>query len=114
MEPAVSTVLAEVLSQLTAWGDLEDLWVLQGFQANRKLASQAGGVPHSRRNSWQTQAPGFTNFSEQNTVVTGSSSLILLSTFSLLRFQRLNDWGLKGLRFGNWRKAVNQLTIPPN
>ena len=84
MEPAVATVLAEAFSQLTAWGDLEDLWVLQGFQANRKPVSQAGGVPHSRRNPWQAQAPGFTNFSGQNTVVTGGSALILLSTFSFL------------------------------
>ena len=52
--------------------------------ADRKPASQAGGVPHSRRNPWQAQAPGFTNFSGQNTVVTGGSALILLSTFSFL------------------------------
>ncbi|TGD19481.1 hypothetical protein EGT51_04760 [Levilactobacillus suantsaiihabitans] len=58
MAPAVSTVLAEVLSQLTAWGDLEDSRVLRGLQANRKPASQAGGVPHSRRNPWQPQATG--------------------------------------------------------
>ena len=70
MEPAVATVLAEGLSQLTAWGDLGDLRVWQGFQANRKPASQAEGVPYSRRNPWQAQAPSLTNFSGQNTVVT--------------------------------------------
>ena len=81
MEPAVSTVLAEVLSQLTAWGDFEDLRAGQGFEANRKPAFQAGGVPHSRRNPWQAQAPSFTNFSGQNTVATGISALILRSLF---------------------------------
>ncbi len=54
MEPAVSTVLAEVLSQPTAWDDLEDWRVVPGFKANRKTAPQAGGVPHSRRNLWLT------------------------------------------------------------
>ncbi|TGD19623.1 hypothetical protein EGT51_03720 [Levilactobacillus suantsaiihabitans] len=60
MEPAVSTVLAEVLSQPTAWGDLGDWWVVPGFQANRKPVPQAGGVPHSRRNLWQPQALVYT------------------------------------------------------
>ncbi len=36
MEPAVSTVLAEVLSQPTAWGDLGDWRGLPGFKANWK------------------------------------------------------------------------------
>ncbi len=58
MEPAVSTVLAGVICQVTAWGDLRDWWSLPGFQANRKPAFQAGGVPHSRRNPWQPQATG--------------------------------------------------------
>ncbi|AYM02498.1 DUF1720 domain-containing protein [Levilactobacillus yiduensis] len=58
MEPAVSTVLAGVLSQPTAWGDLRDSRFWRGFQANRKPASQAGGVPHSRWNPWQPQATG--------------------------------------------------------
>ncbi|AYM02706.1 hypothetical protein D8911_06730 [Levilactobacillus brevis] len=55
MQPAVSTVLAEVLSQPTAWGDLGDWWVMPGFQANRKPAPGlevspiAGGTPGSRR-----------------------------------------------------------------
>ncbi|TGD19214.1 hypothetical protein EGT51_04920 [Levilactobacillus suantsaiihabitans] len=61
MEPAVPTVLAGVLSQPTAWGDLGDSPVLRGFQANRKPVSQAGGVPHSRRNPWQPQATGLFN-----------------------------------------------------
>ncbi len=82
MEPAVSTVLAEVLSQPTAWDDLGDWRVVPDFQANRKTASQAGGVPQSRRNLWLTQAPGFTNFSGQNTVVSGITALVILSTFS--------------------------------
>ncbi len=58
MEPAVATVLAEVLSQPTAWDDLKAWRTLPGFQANRKTAPQAGGVPQSRRNLWLTQAPG--------------------------------------------------------
>ncbi|TGD20302.1 hypothetical protein EGT51_00700 [Levilactobacillus suantsaiihabitans] len=55
MEPAVSTVLAEVLSQLTAWGDLGDWRGLPGFQANRKpalgleVSPIAGGTPGGRR-----------------------------------------------------------------
>ncbi|TGD20186.1 hypothetical protein EGT51_00095 [Levilactobacillus suantsaiihabitans] len=55
MAPAVSTVLAEVFSLLTAWDDLGDLRVVQGFQANRKPASGlqvfpiAGRIPDSRR-----------------------------------------------------------------
>ncbi len=56
MEPAVSTVLAEAFSQPTAWGDFEDWRILPVFKANRKTVSQAGGVPHSRRNLWLTQA----------------------------------------------------------
>ncbi|TGD19222.1 hypothetical protein EGT51_04960 [Levilactobacillus suantsaiihabitans] len=61
MEPAVSTVLAEVLSQPTAWDDLEDSRAVRGFQASRKTAPQAAGVPHSRRNPWQPQASGLVN-----------------------------------------------------
>ncbi|TGD20298.1 hypothetical protein EGT51_00680 [Levilactobacillus suantsaiihabitans] len=61
MEPAVSTVLAEVLSQPTAWDDLGDWRVLPGFQANRKPVFQAGGVPQSRRNPCLTQASGLTS-----------------------------------------------------
>ncbi len=38
VEPAVTTVLAEVLSQPTAWGDLGDWCILPGCQANRKPA----------------------------------------------------------------------------
>ncbi|AYM02994.1 hypothetical protein D8911_08310 [Levilactobacillus brevis] len=60
MEPAVSTVLAGSFCQVTPWGDLKDLWSWQGFQANRKTAPQAGGVPHSRRNPWQPQALAIT------------------------------------------------------
>ncbi|TGD18142.1 hypothetical protein EGT51_09525 [Levilactobacillus suantsaiihabitans] len=56
MEPAVSTVLAEVLSQPTAWDDLGDWRFVPGFQASRKTVPQAGGVPQSRRNPWQPQA----------------------------------------------------------
>ncbi len=91
MEPAVSTVLAEVFSQPTVWGDLRDWRTLPDFQANRKTASQAGGVPHSRRNLWLTQAPGFTNFSGQNTVLPGTIALMLLSTFSYLPDYLLSD-----------------------
>ncbi|AYM02981.1 hypothetical protein D8911_08245 [Levilactobacillus brevis] len=58
MEPAVSTVLAEVLSLPTAWDDLGDWRPLPGFQAKWKPASQAGAVPHSRWNPWQPQASG--------------------------------------------------------
>ncbi|AYM01974.1 hypothetical protein D8911_02800 [Levilactobacillus brevis] len=61
MELAVSTVLAEVLSQPTAWGDLGDWRALTGFQANRKPAFQAAGGPHSRRNPWQPEATGKEN-----------------------------------------------------
>ncbi len=55
VEPAVSTVLAEVLSQPTAWGDFEDWWVLPDFKARWKPALWlepfpiAGGTPDSRR-----------------------------------------------------------------
>ncbi len=61
MEPAVSTVLAEVLSQPTAWGDLGDWRFVPGFQANWKPVPQAGRVPHSRWNSWQPQAMASSN-----------------------------------------------------
>ncbi|AYM02985.1 hypothetical protein D8911_08265 [Levilactobacillus brevis] len=55
MEPAVSTVLAGVLCQVTAWGDFEDWRIVPGFKANRKPAFGlevfpiAGGTPGSRR-----------------------------------------------------------------
>ncbi|AYM02528.1 hypothetical protein D8911_05755 [Levilactobacillus brevis] len=55
MEPAVSTVLAEVLSQPTAWGGFGDWRALSGFKANRKpalwlkVSPIAGGTPDSRR-----------------------------------------------------------------
>ncbi|AYM03843.1 hypothetical protein D8911_12935 [Levilactobacillus brevis] len=55
MEPAVSTVLAEVVSQPTAWGDLRDSRFLRGFQANWKpafwleVSPIAGGTLGSRR-----------------------------------------------------------------
>ena len=55
MEPAVSTVLAGVFSQVAAWDDLGDLRVLQGVQARQKpvlwLAPvlTAGGIAGSRR-----------------------------------------------------------------
>ncbi len=85
MEPAVTTVLAEAFSQPTACGDFGDWRVLPGFKANQKPVSQAGGVRHSRRNFWLTQAPGLTNFSEQNTVVLKLTALMLLSTFVVKR-----------------------------
>ncbi|TGD17794.1 hypothetical protein EGT51_10945 [Levilactobacillus suantsaiihabitans] len=81
MEPAVSAVLAEVFSQPTARDDLRDWRFLPGFQANRKTAPQAGGVPQSRPHPSLTQAPGFDNFECQNTAVTPISALISLSTF---------------------------------
>ncbi|AYM02611.1 hypothetical protein D8911_06205 [Levilactobacillus brevis] len=55
MAPAVSTVLAEVLSLPTAWDDLRDWRSWPGFQANRKPALGlqvvpiAGRIPGSRR-----------------------------------------------------------------
>ncbi|TGD19584.1 hypothetical protein EGT51_03515 [Levilactobacillus suantsaiihabitans] len=50
VEPAVSTVLAEVFSQPTPWDDLEDWRFVSGLQASRKTVPQAAGVPQSRRN----------------------------------------------------------------
>ncbi|TGD19975.1 hypothetical protein EGT51_01935 [Levilactobacillus suantsaiihabitans] len=55
MEPAVSTVLAEVASRPTAWGDFGDWRLVPGFKANRKpvlwleVSPIAGGTPGSRR-----------------------------------------------------------------
>jgi hypothetical protein len=55
MEPAVSTVLAEVFSLPTAWDDLRDWRFLPGFQVSRKTALWlqavpiAGGIPGGRR-----------------------------------------------------------------
>ena len=34
-------------------------------------------LPHSRRNPWQAQAPGLTNFSGQSTAIWGINNLIL-------------------------------------
>ncbi|TGD19143.1 hypothetical protein EGT51_05860 [Levilactobacillus suantsaiihabitans] len=82
MASSGSVVLAEVLSQPTARDDLRDWRVFPGFQANRKPAFQAEGVPQSRPHPSLMQAPGFTNFRCRNTVVTAISALILGSTFS--------------------------------
>ena len=55
MEPAVTTVLADVSGQLRPWDDLGDLRTVQGFQASRKPAlwlqavPTAGGIAGSRR-----------------------------------------------------------------
>ena len=55
MEPAVSTLLAGVLGQVTAWDDFEDLRFLYGFKARWKPVSwlepfpTAGGISGSRR-----------------------------------------------------------------
>ncbi|TGD19968.1 hypothetical protein EGT51_01900 [Levilactobacillus suantsaiihabitans] len=60
MEPAVSTVLAEVVSRPTAWGDLGDWRVVPGFKANRKpvlwleVFPRAGGT-------LADAGPGFTS-----------------------------------------------------
>ncbi|TGD17664.1 hypothetical protein EGT51_11490 [Levilactobacillus suantsaiihabitans] len=81
MEPAVSAVLAEVLSQPTARDDLRDWRVLPGFQARQKTAPQAGAVPQSRSHPNLTQAPGFINFRCQNTVTSAISALFFLFNF---------------------------------
>lgn len=55
MEPAMSTVLAEVLSLPTAWDDLQDWRFSSVLQASRKTALWlqafpiAGGISGSRR-----------------------------------------------------------------
>ena len=58
MEPAVTTVLAGVLSQVTAWDDLGDLRVCARLPSEPEASSLAAGGPHSRRNCWQPQATG--------------------------------------------------------
>ncbi len=55
MKVAVTTVLAEVLTRLTAWDVFGDCRVLTGFKPNRRTVSQAAGGPHRRRNIWQPQ-----------------------------------------------------------
>ena len=51
MELAVSTMLVGDFPGLTSWDDLRDAytWRLSGELEARLLA---GGVPHSKRNSW--------------------------------------------------------------
>ena len=47
MEVAVTVVLADVLSQLTARDVFGDWRILPGFKPSRGTASQAAGGPHS-------------------------------------------------------------------
>ena len=47
MEVAVTAVLADVLSQLTARDVFGDWRFLSGFKPSRRTASQAAGDPHS-------------------------------------------------------------------
>ena len=68
MQAAVSTVLAECPSQVTAWDAFEDCRFWTGFKPSRRTASQAAGGPHSSRNLWQPQvafSPNFVSMSLQ-------------------------------------------------
>ena len=47
MEVAVTAVLADVLSQLTARDVFGDWRILLGFKPSRRTVSQAAGGPHS-------------------------------------------------------------------